>query len=102
MLLAILDQLLYSRDLQIMLLCKLLQVIASCHHTIVAHDLTAKTNWFQSCNLHQIYRCLGVSLTLDHATWSCLEWEHMSRSAEIFRLRIVLHKLACCNPSLIG
>ena len=102
MFLTILDQLLYSRDLQIMLLCKLLQVIASCHHTIVAHDLTAKTNWFQSCNLHQIYRCLGVSLTLDHASRSCLKRKHMSRSAKIFWLRIVLHKLACCNPSLIG
>ena len=71
---------------------KLLQLRCTHHRSILPHNLATEATLFQPSNSHQVHRGLRVSHTLQHAPLLCLQREHMSRTTEIFRFRIILYR----------
>ena len=81
---------------KIMLFCKFPQLWCTHHCAIFFHNLTTHAAFFQSSQSHQISRCLCVSVPHQDSAFSGNEWKYMSRSSEIFRLRIFIHTFHDC------
>ena len=102
MLFSVLGKLLYGRYLQAVDLCKLHKIILSRHGSVVLHDLTAQSTRLKSCNLHEVYCRLCMSISLYDSARNCLKWEHVSRSSEVIRFCIFIHKFSSCVASLLS
>ena len=79
-------QIIYSYEFKIVFFCKLPEVWGTHHSSIIFHDFTAHSTFLKSCQLHQINRCLCMSIPDKYTAFSCYKWKNMSRVSEILRL----------------
>ena len=75
------------------LLRLLLQFLRPHHRAVVAHDLTAQPARFQPRKPQQVNRRFGMPVALQDAVLFRQQREHMPRTAEVGRLRVVVNAL---------
>ena len=67
-------------------------VIHARHRAVILHDLAAETDLLEAGEATEVDRGLGVSRPLEDAAFAGLEREHVPGTAEVLRLRPVLHR----------
>ena len=84
---AVILQIFDRNKFQVVLLRQLPEILCPHHRSVLFHDFTADSTFFQSGKTHQINRCLGMTISYQHTSMPCHQRKYMPRSSKVLRFR---------------
>ena len=96
------DEVLDGDDAQLVSVGKLQQLRHACHGAVVVHNLYECSGGRESCQTAKVDGGLGVSASLEHSVFLCVERIHVSGPAEGLRCRRRVGQCAYGGRTVVG